>query len=196
MEELRILYWGKRKQKFPNNFLSYLNFKVTKSTATHIGLWTGEFMYESNSWWRDGKLYTGTRKGKSYDTKPTGYMIIELEKDVRDKVIKFLNDTSSEDGLQPFNIFKISMMGLIYPFRKFWNKLGWVPFQNDIFGQICSVYIDTAFKQAGMDLFEEHYEEYTVPGMYTNKFICYRFKDDTLLDQDYMNSVGEETTVI
>ena len=63
-----------------------------------------------------------------------------------------------------YNLFKLLSLILVYPTRRVWKRIGWVPFQNDFFGVICSVYVDEAFKAAGIDLLPDCYAEYTAPG--------------------------------
>ena len=65
-----------------------------------------------------------------------------------------------------YNIFKLLSLAFVYPFRKIFKALNWVPFDNVIFGDVCSVLPDEAYFFVGHNLFPNEHTGYTVPGMY------------------------------
>ena len=67
-------------------------------------------------------------------------------------------------GRWPYNFLKFVVLALVYPTKKFWNKIGWMPFQNDLLGEVCSTYVDYAWRAAGRDILMGWGEEFTVPG--------------------------------
>jgi hypothetical protein len=73
-----------------------------------------------------------------------------------------------------YNVFKLCALMVVCFTRRVWNKLGWVPFQNDFFGVICSVYVDEAYKAAGIDLLPNENAEYTVPADFARSAMLQR----------------------
>jgi uncharacterized protein YycO len=67
-----------------------------------------------------------------------------------------------------YNVFRLVALAFVYPLRWFFNKLNWVPFRARIFGEVCSTFVDSAFKAGGIDLFPERGEAATVPGDFIN----------------------------
>jgi len=63
-----------------------------------------------------------------------------------------------------YNWLKILALMLVYPTRWFWRKIGWVPFDSWIFGEICSVLVDEAWYAEGVDLLPGQRQGYTAPG--------------------------------
>jgi hypothetical protein len=63
-----------------------------------------------------------------------------------------------------YNVFLLIALAFVYPLRWFFDKLNWVPFRAQLFGEVCSTFVDQAFKAAGIDLFPERGEDATVPG--------------------------------
>lgn len=57
---------------------------------------------------------------------------------------------------------------IIYPTRKFWQKIGWVPFSSRYLGRNCSYFADSFIKAYGVDLWPDREEATTVPGDYAN----------------------------
>lgn len=77
----------------------------------------------------------------------------------------------------PYNFLKIICIPLIWPTRWLWKLIRWVPFDHRMYGEICSVYVDEAYKFIGRDLFPEHYEGYTVPGMFPDSKLLRKVKE-------------------
>ena len=72
----------------------------------------------------------------------------------------------------PYNFCKIVALAVVYPTRWVWRRLGWVPFDRDVYGETCSGFVDEAFKVAGIDLLPLEHEGYTSPGdIWDSKFL-------------------------
>ena len=67
-------------------------------------------------------------------------------------------------GRWPYNFLKFIVLALVYPTKKFWNKIDWMPFQSDLLGEVCSTYVDYAWQAAGRDILPGWDGEFTVPG--------------------------------
>ena len=78
------------------------------------------------------------------------------------QIYEVLNQSIVE--AHPYNFFKLIILAFVYPTRKFWNWINWVPFQAECFGFVCSAYIDWVCKEIDRDLLICENEEYTVPG--------------------------------
>lgn len=64
-----------------------------------------------------------------------------------------------------YNIIKLILLYIIYPTRRFWNWLGWVPFSNTKwFGAVCSVGIEESNLAASIDTTPGESHEYRSPG--------------------------------
>ena len=64
-----------------------------------------------------------------------------------------------------YNYLKLGSMTFVYPTRFFWDKLKYVPFQNNyFFGVVCSVAGCESFGDIGWILLPGRYNETIVPG--------------------------------
>ena len=54
-----------------------------------------------------------------------------------------------------YNFLKLVTLAVVYNTRWIWKKLNWVPFDNAIFGEICSGIVDEAYAFAGLQLFPD-----------------------------------------
>jgi len=158
-----IIVWPFRKSdKWYRTLVSNLICFFTNSNYTHVAISHDGFMYESTVM----NSQNGAMKTIGLPSVHRGCLFFELKTPLTDEQAKKLKLNLDEMVVQrrPYNFMKIAVLALIYPTRKFWNWLGWVPFQNEVFGYICSVFVDVAFKDIGIDLFKSAFEEYTAPG--------------------------------
>jgi len=65
---------------------------------------------------------------------------------------------------KPDNMPLLLSMWFVYPLRWLWKILKWSPFQNRVFGYICSSFVDACLKAGGVDLLPNRTEYYTTPG--------------------------------
>lgn len=63
-----------------------------------------------------------------------------------------------------YNFLKLLALSLVYPTRWFWNLIGWVPFSNQVFGGVCSEFIDEVYDFITWDIIPNQNKEYTCPG--------------------------------
>jgi len=62
-----------------------------------------------------------------------------------------------------YNHYKLIALAILYPTRFIWDKIKWVPFQNDYFGQICSVFVREILLNGDIDYCPKRYKEITAP---------------------------------
>jgi hypothetical protein len=65
---------------------------------------------------------------------------------------------------RPYNIAKLLVLAFVIPHKKFFQRIGWVPFENAELGDVCSPTTDEACKRAAWDVLPARDEEYTAPG--------------------------------
>jgi len=163
MKTVNILLWKYNKQKlWYRDITGKCIVFFTGHKIVHAALsFEDGTKYESTIWKVNGKYTGGARKstvGTSHD--------ITIPIDVTDaqekKMREYLDYTVKIR--MPYNFLKLVALAIVYPTRWFWNCIKWVPFNAELFGRVCSVYVDKAFKSAGVDLFKNELEGFTVPG--------------------------------
>ena len=132
----------------------------TGMPQTHAAIYFEGYLYEESMWGAQKHLYEGS-SNEVWEPK------IELRNRERRLMGAFLKRTLGESPpwyRWPYNYLKLLVLALVYPTRWIWNKLNWVPFQNDLLGEVCSTYVDQAWLITGRDIIPGMYEEFTVPG--------------------------------
>lgn len=164
MEDLLIVLWQYHKsRKWYKTIISKLICFFTNSKYTHVSIYFEGYTYEStvmNN--QNGALKTMGLA--SSDVRSFKYLKFRIPLNMKqhDNLRIVLNNSIVE--AKPYNFLKLFILAIVYPTRKFWNWLGWVPFQAECFGSVCSVYVDQIFKDMGIDLLPNKNEEYTAPG--------------------------------
>jgi hypothetical protein len=69
-----------------------------------------------------------------------------------------------EHGRWHYNVAKFLALAVVYPTKRFWNHLGWVPFEHDLFGEHCATYVAYAWRAAGRLINPSVYIDLVVPG--------------------------------
>ncbi len=170
MHLLAISVWRYHKKK--NWFRDLISKSIVYFTGyeyTHVGIYLAGRHYDSNIWeGRDGKLRTGIRlvtgwpeDGPDFCMVPQGKIDEAMLLRVHDQLHRY------HIGGRPYNVFKLIVLAFVWPTRWIWRKLGWVPFNSEVFGEVCSGFVDEVFRASHWDLFPEEYEGYTVPGQFT-----------------------------
>jgi hypothetical protein len=131
---------------------------------THIALYVNGKTYDYAVWKEGKKLKNGVRvtdgllRADEY-YEPT----FNLTKEDSYAMAKYCGLL----GQYPYSFLKLFSLAIVYPFRKIFKLLKWVPFDNIMFGDVCSVLPDEAYGFVGYDIFPDGRSGYTVPGMYT-----------------------------
>ena len=129
----------------------------------HVAGCLGEHTLESTIWWseiwwKSGiRITLGTQQADEY-----WQPVKELTPNQVTAMWRYF--INSINKRRPYNVAKFLVLALVYPTRRFWQKIGWVPFSADFHGDVCSVVWDEAYRAAGIDLFPHRSEEYTAPG--------------------------------
>ena len=63
----------------------------------------------------------------------------------------------------PYNYKKLAILAICYPTKFIWDKIKWVPFQDDKHGMVCSVYVREIVIAGKMDYWEHRYKENMAP---------------------------------
>lgn len=167
---ISIPVWSYRKND--NIFLDLLGKAIVYFTGypyTHVGIYYGGNLYESTMWLDDDKkIRSGIRVTKMGDPKvspPSFCMVpISMPHSLMVRVGEVLKSYVEEN--RPYNVLKLFALALVWPTRWFWKKIRWVPFHEDVFGCVCSTFVDRVMYKAKWDLFPDDWESYTVPGQF------------------------------
>ena len=160
---MKIILWKYKKgKKWYNNLVGKLICFFTKSQYVHAAIYFNGYRYESTVM---NNQY-GTLKTKVSCPSSSRYTLLELKIPLNITQLTDLKDVLNSEVVKarPYNFLKLVTLAFVYPTRKFWNWIGWVPFQHEFFGNVCSVFVDQVFKDIGIDLLPGNNEEYTVPG--------------------------------
>lgn len=160
---MNIVIWPFMKSsKWYRTLVSKLICFFTNSNYTHSAIYLNGYLYESTV--MNGQ--NGAMKTKGLPPAERNCIVLEFKKPVNPADIEHLEYALNRRVVEkrPYNFFKIFVLAIIYPTRWLWNAIGWVPFQNEAFGYVCSVFVDSALKQFGIDLIPDNNEEYSSPG--------------------------------
>jgi len=156
MKDGTILIWKYRKvNNWCRDLIPRLIVYFTKKPYVHAAIYFDEKTYESAA---SGIRSTSGLKQVNEYWEP----IISLTITERNSMQAYLLFTTNRKW--KYNFFKLIILSIVYPTRWFWNKIGWVPFDKDLFGEVCSVYVDEAWLFAGRDILPNEHEGYTSPG--------------------------------
>lgn len=164
MKTVNILLWKYKPQKlWYRNIVGKCITFFTGYNVTHaaIGFSDGT-KYESTVWKVDKCKYRGGAKKSTVGTSHDIMIPVRVTEVQENIMIVYLQGTVNKE--MPYNFFKLVILAIVYPTRWFWNLIKWVPFDAELFGKVCSVYVDGAFKRAGKDLIKHEFEGFTVPG--------------------------------
>lgn len=167
--DVAILVWKYRKsENFWHNLFEKAIVYFTGYDYVHTALWIDGYRYDAARWRANGKWRTGIRRVRTSRSADVVLLPANQLSKMKKTLIKSIADTYYKMR-RPYNYFKVVALIIIWPTRWIWKKLGWVPFDRDLRGEICSVFVDEVFKRAGIDLFPDDHEGYTVPGMFVEK---------------------------
>jgi len=140
----------------------------TGSPYTHVALFLNGCTYDATVWTPQGKWWPHSGVRKTVGTLPGYSTLLQPKVPIKhDEMIAMV--AVAEDEIKnhvPYNVLKLLVLAIVYPTRKFWTWINWVPFQAEFFGEVCSEFVDEEYSTAGRDLFPGRTEEDTVPGDY------------------------------
>lgn len=150
------------KKNITDSVIKTIQF-ITNSRYHHCVLYLNGYYWESTVWHNeDGKFMHGTKKSKDIPYYDTALEPIEAltQKEIKD-LEKYLEGELSDGS--PYNFLKLFILMFVYPARWFWKLIRWVPFSKDIFGEVCSTFIDEAYHVIGRDILPDDFHGYTAP---------------------------------
>jgi hypothetical protein len=168
--EIKIALWPyeKKENKF-RDFVSRCIVFFTGKEFTHVGWWIDGYIYDSSVWEYGGKTFHGARKTEyskwpEDEAKPKVW--VEPVKPLSDHTIQLIKMWCEESlgDEMPYNFLSLVTFAIVAPFRWFWNWIGWVPFSAELFGEVCSTYVDDSAYECGFDIFPDMKEDLAVPG--------------------------------
>ena len=127
----------------------------TKSEAWHTSIILGDTRYESGHPYGASKSLTipDHKYVDTYDIFVTDAQFADMVKYAELKLKQNLR----------YNHYKLLILAICYPTRWLWNRVRFVPFQHDYFGQVCSVFVREILLAGRIDLFPGLYKELTAP---------------------------------
>lgn len=162
MNDPIIILWPyKKSKKKLHDFVKKCICFFTNSDYTHVAVYLDGKTYEStvmNN--QHGVLY---HYGLPGERTPEYVYLAFKEKFKNSNALKYVMHRKAVQK-QPYNFFKLIVLAFVYPTRKFWNWIKWVPFDKECFGSVCSEFVDESFKEIGIDLLPSKHEGYTSPG--------------------------------
>lgn len=139
-----------------SNIVSKAIRYFTESQWEHVAIYVRGNTYE--------QTWPGVRKTPGQNPATLVMIPPQISESDETRMIVWLEDQAAKKVR--YNWMKLVVLAIVYPLRWFFNKIGWVPFQAALFGEVCSTFVDQALRVAGVDLFPERGEEATVPGDY------------------------------
>lgn len=159
MKEIQILSYKIKPKQF-SRFTMFVNKCICFSTGSdywHTAIVIDGIKRES------GHPY-GAKKSlyQHYKSKYIDVQTLTVTEDQAQKMIDYA-DTKLRQNLR-YNHYKLIMLAIFYPTRIIWDKIKWVPFSNDYFGMVCSVFVREILLAGGIDPIPHRYKELTAPG--------------------------------
>lgn len=157
--EIRVISYKTRPDQF-SKLVRFVNKCIcffTDSQYWHTAIELGEYKYESGHPY--GAERTRMRTVPDVYTKVDTYQVTEDQ-------FKRMSDYAElklKQNLR-YNHYKLVILAFFYPTRRIWDKIKWVPFSNDYFGMVCSVFVREIMLAGDMDLMPDRYKELTAPG--------------------------------
>lgn len=167
---LAIPVWRYRRKK--NKFRDFVSRSIVYFTGypyTHVGLYLNGKVYDSTVWKEDGKTVSGIRETDGWPEDTPDFCMVPVSKEPPQLVLESIQRMLGlyVDIARPYNFFKLVVLTIVWPTRWVWRKIGWVPFDHEVYGELCSGFVDEVMRRAGWDLFPREHEGYTVPGQFT-----------------------------
>ncbi len=152
MNDILVLLWIYKRHK--GDLLERLICYFTKSKIVHAGLSLDGHTYDMIA----GGLRVSPKKLNADIVLAPKVPLTEAQ---RVGMWKYIVELRAEEP--SYNVPKLVVLGMIYAVRYLCDKIGWVPFSDVLYGEVCSTLVDKAFKAAGIDLLPDRLEDYTSP---------------------------------
>jgi hypothetical protein len=144
---------------------------VTGSSWSHTAICLGDVIYDDTIWHQKGKFLpiSGVRMTLAESATSLGKFT------VLDPVVPWSEDEvdrgiaaaiAQVNTRQKYNMMLLLADIAIYPLRKLWTKLKWVPFKDWYFGGVCSTFVGLVVRGAGRDPWPGVETQCLVPGDY------------------------------
>lgn len=139
---------------------------VTRMPYTHVAIYLRGQIYDKTVWREGPRWRSGLRTALTHSE------LVEAGVEVWEPRFTLSGSQSYamqrfvefKYGTRPYNVFKLVALVVIYPLRRLFARLQWVPFSNEIFGEVCSTMPDEAFLFAEVDILPNDHHGYTAPG--------------------------------
>ena len=119
------------------NLVQKLIQKITQSPWTHAALYIDGHTWDAD--WPEVQVLKGLEKADLY-LEP----IDPLNPQEYRRMLNYVESAYGERW--QYNAPKLFVLALVYPLRKFFSWLGWVPFDKWIYGEVCSGFVAEAWR--------------------------------------------------
>lgn len=135
----------------------------TGSWISHVTIYLSGNTYESTIYRKDDKWHGGIVITPGVGGYNHGYL--EPTFDLTDQQITTMIKRAEEmkEENHPYNLLRFVLFPILLVTRWFWRAIKWIPFNRELHGEVCSTFVDELYKEAGIDLFDNELEQYTVP---------------------------------
>ena len=162
--EIKILSYKIKPSQF-NKLTRFVNRCIcffTRSEYWHTSIVIGNIKYESGhpNGVKKSVYYHDYSKYIDVDT----YQATEYQ---ANKMIDYA-EKALKDNIR-YNHYKLIVLALCYPTRFIWDRIKWVPFQNNYFGMVCSVFVREILLAGNIDFMPDRYKELTAPADFRRK---------------------------
>lgn len=144
-------------------FIGWCIKTVTGKPWDHAKTYLKGFTWEWTVWWIGYWWRTGVKVTKGH-VKADAYLSLKQPMTEQQQAAELAYWLENLNTRKPYNFPKFIAMIIIYPCRKFFQRIKWIPFDNPIWGEECSAGVDEGKKAAGIDLLPGRREGYTCPG--------------------------------
>jgi hypothetical protein len=137
--------------------------RVTGKPWGHSKTYLRGFTFESTVWWVGYCWRTGIKMSIGQEKADECWQL-KIPMTLEQERAELAYWISKLNKRRPYNVPKLLVLAIVIPHRKFFERLGWVPFDNERLGEVCSASCDEGKKAAGLDLLPGRMEGYTAPG--------------------------------
>ncbi len=157
MRDGTVLLWKS------HGFIGWCIKRVTGMPWGHAAKYLAGFTWERTLWWswywfKSGiRIHAGIAAADEY---------WDLREDMTPEQVTadltyWIDQLNSR---RPYNIPKLIVKALVIPLRRWFDRKGWVPFDNPIYGDDCSTTVAESFDAAGINILPEIPSGRVAPG--------------------------------